>query len=56
MIQKNLYKKISGIYAITPDKTLDLNLAEQAIEQHQINILQYRQLSLMRLNNYNSCV
>jgi len=52
MIQKILYKKISGIYAITPNKALDLKLVEQAIEQHQINTL----LSLMRLNNYNSCV
>jgi len=53
MIKKNLYKKISGIYAITPDKALDLNLAEQAIEQHQINILQYRHKitdALIKLN------
>ena len=53
MIEKNLYKKISGIYAITPDKKLDLNLAEQAIEQHQINTLQYRHKTtdaLIKLN------
>ena len=53
MIQKNLYKKISGIYAITPDKALDLKLVEQAIEQHQINTLQYRHKTtdaLIKLN------
>ena len=53
MIEKNLYKKISGIYAITPNKALDLKLVEQAIEQHQINTLQYRHKTtdaLIKLN------
>ena len=53
MIQKILYKKISGIYAITPNKALDLKLVEQAIEQHQINTLQYRHKTtdaLIKLN------
>ena len=53
MIEKNLYKKIRGIYAITPDKSLDLNLAEQIIDRHQINILQYRHKTtdaLIKLN------
>ncbi|MBT4668997.1 MAG: thiamine phosphate synthase [Candidatus Ruthia sp.] len=36
------HKKISGIYAITPNKSLDLNTIEQAIVTHKINILQYR--------------
>ncbi|MCS5589802.1 MAG: thiamine phosphate synthase [Candidatus Thioglobus sp.] len=35
-------QKISGIYAITPDKILDLGAIEQAIVTHKINILQYR--------------
>jgi len=35
-------QKISGIYAITPDKILDLGATEQAIVAHKINILQYR--------------
>ncbi len=35
-------KKITGIYAITPNKSPDLVLIEQAIIKHQINILQYR--------------
>jgi thiamine-phosphate pyrophosphorylase len=36
------HKKISGIYAITPNKMLDLNNVEQAIVTHKISILQYR--------------
>jgi len=35
-------QKISGIYAITPNKTLDLNLIGKIIVQHDIQILQYR--------------
>lgn len=36
------HKKISGIYAITPNKILDLNTVEQAIITHKISVLQYR--------------
>ncbi len=36
------HKKISGIYAITPNKVLDLNIIEQTIITHKISILQYR--------------
>ncbi len=36
------HKKISGIYAITPNKNLDLNIVEQAIVTHKISLLQYR--------------
>ena len=36
------HKKISGIYAITPNKILDLNAIEQAIIAHKISVLQYR--------------
>ncbi|TEU24939.1 MAG: thiamine phosphate synthase [Gammaproteobacteria bacterium] len=36
------HKKISGIYAITPNKNLDLDVIEQAIVTHKISILQYR--------------
>ncbi len=36
------HKKISGIYAITPNKNLDLNIVEQAIITHKISLLQYR--------------
>ena len=36
------HKKISGIYAITPNKMLDLDTIEQAIVTHKISILQYR--------------
>ncbi|MDG2353857.1 MAG: thiamine phosphate synthase [Gammaproteobacteria bacterium] len=36
------HKKISGIYAITPNKILDLNTIEQAIIAHKISVLQYR--------------
>jgi len=35
-------QKISGIYAITPDKVLDLDVIEQAIVTHKISLLQYR--------------
>ncbi|HIM58620.1 MAG TPA: thiamine phosphate synthase [Gammaproteobacteria bacterium] len=35
-------QKISGIYAITPNKILDIDLIEQAIITHKISILQYR--------------
>jgi len=36
------HKKISGIYAITPNKNLDLNIVEQAIITHKISLLQFR--------------
>jgi len=35
-------QKISGIYAITPDKVLDLDAIEQVIVTHKISLLQYR--------------
>ncbi len=35
-------QKISGIYAITPDRMLDLNTVEQTIVKHNIRLLQYR--------------
>ncbi len=35
-------KKISGIYAITPNKKLDINLIEQAVVKYKVSILQYR--------------
>jgi thiamine-phosphate pyrophosphorylase len=35
-------KKISNIYAITPDALLNLALIKQVITKHQISILQYR--------------
>ncbi len=36
------HKKISSIYAITPNKTLDINKVEQVIISHKVSILQYR--------------
>lgn len=36
------YHSIQGIYAITPNQELNLNLLERAFNQHQIQILQYR--------------
>lgn len=42
MIKKNRYKKISGIYAITPNKTPNLDLIKRTIIRHNIGILQYR--------------
>lgn len=42
MFERNLDKKISGIYAITPDTTLDLNLIEKILNQYSIKLLQYR--------------
>lgn len=38
----NFDKKINGIYAITPNKTLDFNAVAAVIIQHKISILQYR--------------
>lgn len=38
----NLDKKINGIYAITPNQTLDFGIIERIIIQNKINILQYR--------------
>jgi thiamine-phosphate pyrophosphorylase len=35
-------QKISGIYAITPNKILELDAVEKAMVMHKISILQYR--------------
>ncbi|SMN01349.1 Thiamin-phosphate pyrophosphorylase [uncultured Candidatus Thioglobus sp.] len=36
------HHKISGIYAITPDRALDISVVKKNIVQHNISILQYR--------------
>ncbi|MDC9715040.1 MAG: thiamine phosphate synthase [Gammaproteobacteria bacterium] len=36
------HHKISGIYAITPDRALDIDAVEKILIQHNISILQYR--------------
>ena len=36
------HNKINGIYAITPEQTLDINAVEKIIAQYKISILQYR--------------
>ena len=46
MIQADLNKKIRGIYAITPDQTLELNSIENTIKKYNIQILQYRRKNL----------
>lgn len=38
----NSVEKIRGIYAITPDVSLNLDQVEKVITQHYISILQYR--------------
>lgn len=38
----NSVEKIRGIYAITPDVSLNLDQVEKVITQHRISILQYR--------------
>ncbi|RUM80040.1 MAG: thiamine phosphate synthase, partial [Candidatus Thioglobus sp.] len=35
-------QKISGIYAITPNKILEFDAVEKAMVMHKISILQYR--------------
>ena len=37
-----LNKRIQGLYGITPDKDLNIDLIENAIKKHNIKILQYR--------------
>ena len=37
-----LEQKIQGLYGITPNKDLDINLVEKVIIKHKVNILQYR--------------
>ena len=37
-----LNQRIQGLYGITPDKDLNIDLIENAIKKHSINILQYR--------------
>ena len=37
-----LNQRIQGLYGITPDKNLNINLIENAIKKHNIKILQYR--------------
>lgn len=37
-----LDQRIQGLYAITPNKNLDIALIEGVISKHQVNILQYR--------------
>ena len=37
-----LNQRIKGLYGITPDKELNIDLIENAIKKHSINILQYR--------------
>lgn len=46
MIQADLNKKIRGIYAITPDQTLELDNIENTIKKYNIQILQYRRKNL----------
>lgn len=46
MIQADLNKKIRGIYAITPDHTLELDNIENTIKKYNIQILQYRRKNL----------
>ena len=41
-----LNQRIQGLYAITPDKGFDINLIENAIKKHKVNILQYRRKTL----------
>ncbi|WPE16568.1 thiamine phosphate synthase [Candidatus Thioglobus autotrophicus] len=42
----NSVEKIRGIYAITPDISLNLDQIEKIITQHHISILQYRRKSI----------
>ena len=37
-----LNQRIQGLYGITPDKDLNIDLIENAIKKHNIKILQYR--------------
>ena len=37
-----LNQRIHGLYGITPDKNLNIDIIENAIKKHHINILQYR--------------
>ena len=37
-----LNQRIQGLYGITPDKNLNIDIIENAIKNHHINILQYR--------------
>ena len=37
-----LNQRIQGLYGITPDKDLNIDLIERAIKKHNIKILQYR--------------
>ena len=37
-----LNQRIQGLYGITPDKNLNIDIIENAIKKHHINILQYR--------------
>ena len=37
-----LNQRIQGLYGITPDKELNIDLIERAIKKHNIKILQYR--------------
>jgi thiamine-phosphate pyrophosphorylase len=41
-----LNQRIKGLYAITPEKGFDINLIEDAIKKHKVNILQYRRKTL----------
>lgn len=45
-MKTNFLHNISGIYAITPDRALDLDAIEKVIIQHNIGILQYRHKTL----------
>lgn len=41
-----LNQRIQGLYGITPDKDLNIDLIENAIKKHNIKILQYRRKAL----------
>lgn len=45
-MKTNFLHNISGIYAITPDRALDLDAIEKVIVEHNIGILQYRHKTL----------
>ncbi|WXU00140.1 MAG: Thiamine-phosphate synthase [Catillopecten margaritatus gill symbiont] len=45
-MKTNFLHSISGIYAITPDRALDLDAIEKVIVEHNIGILQYRHKTL----------
>jgi hypothetical protein len=51
-IVTQIYNKISGVYAITPNHALNIETVEKIIVQHNIKLLQYLTNYIEKIDNF----